>query len=290
VSEGRGARSALALLLAANLLWSTGGWLIKSILLSGPALAGWRSALAAIFLLAVREALRRRDGRTGPAVSWRRPALWLGAASFALNTLLFVCATKLTSAAHAILLQYTAPVYVLVVGALWLKEPVRRADLLALGGAALGLLLLLQEQLGPGSGTGNLLALGAGLTFAGTLLALRRERDADPLRVPLLGNLLAALLLAPFWLEEWPSASQVPWLLGLAWGQFGLAYAFYALALQRVSAATGVLAAALEPVLNPVWVALLLHEWPGPLALAGGLLVLSSVTARGWWAARAARA
>ncbi len=285
-----GARSALALLVVANLLWSTGGWLIKSIDLSGPALAGWRSVLAALFLLGIRAALRRRHGHVLPTASWRRPALWLGAVSFALNTLLFVSATKLTSAAHAILLQYTAPIYVLVFGALWLKEPMRRADLWALAGAGLGLALLLQERLGPGSGTGNLLALGAGLTFAGTLLALRRERDADPLRVPLLGNLLAALFLAPFWLEEWPSAAQFPWLLGLAWGQFGLAYACYALALRRVSATTGVLAAALEPVLNPVWVALLLHEAPGPLALAGGLLVLASVTARGWWAARTVQA
>lgn len=283
----RSTRRALALLVAANLLWSSGGWLIKAIPLSGPALAGWRSALAALFLLAVRAWLRRGPSAP-PAGSWRRPALWLGSLSFALNTLLFVSATKLTSAAHAILLQYTAPIYVLVFGALWLKEPVRRADLAAFAGAGVGLLLLLQERLGPGSDLGNLLALGAGLTFAGTLLALRREKDADPLRVPLLGNLLAALALAPWMLGEMPAPSQWPWLFGLAWGQFGLAYAFYALALRRVSAATGVLAAALEPVLNPVWVALLLHEVPGPLAVAGGLLVLGSVTARGWWGSRGA--
>lgn len=278
--------SALALLVAANLLWSTGGWLIKSIDLAGPALAGWRSALAALFLGLLWSWFRRREGRMGQALPWRQPALWLGALSFALNTLLFISATKLTSAANAILLQYTAPIYVLLMGALWLKEPVRRADLAAVGLAFLGLGLLLSEGLGAGSGLGNGLALAAGLTFAGTILCLRREAGRDPLLIPLLGNVLAALALLPWWGRQAVPEGQWPLLLALGVGQFGLAYACYALGMRRVSAATGVLAAALEPVLNPIWVALLLHEIPGPRALAGGLLVLAAVTGRGWWASR----
>jgi len=288
ISGSTPATRALALLVAANLLWSSGGWLIKEIDLAGPALAGWRSLLAAGFLLVFRAWFRSRTGASAP-VDWRRPGLWLGAASFALNTLLFISATKLTSAANAILLQYTAPVYVLLFGALWLGEPIRRRDVLAVGGAFLGLALLLSERQGPSSGLGNLLALGAGLTFAGTILALRREAGHDPLLVPLLGNGLAALLLAPLWLGAAVPAGQWPLLLTLAVGQFGLAYACYALGLRHVSAATGVLTAAIEPVLNPLWVALLLHEIPGPRALAGGALVLAAVTARGYWASRGGR-
>jgi drug/metabolite transporter (DMT)-like permease len=277
---------ALALLVFANLLWSTGGWLIKASQLSSLALTGWRSLVAVLFLLLFRAWFRRREGLQGETVQWRRPALWLGAGSFALNTLLFISATKLTSAAHAILLQYTAPVYVLLLGAWWLKEPVRRADVAAVGVAFGGLALLLSERSGPGSGLGNLLALAAGLTFAGTILALRREAARDPLLIPLLGCALAALALAPWWLREPVPPGEWRLLLALGVGQFGLAYACYALGMRRVSAATGVLTAAIEPVLNPLWVALLLHEVPGPRALAGGALVLAAVTARGWWASR----
>ncbi|MDP2360013.1 MAG: DMT family transporter [bacterium] len=276
----------LWLLLAANLFWSTGGWLIKEIDVAGPALAGWRSLIAFLFLLALRPLLGSGRGHPPPAAAWRGRGLWLGAASFALNTICFVTATKLTTAANAILLQYTAPVYVLLFGALWLKEPVRRADLAAVALAFGGLALLLSERLGGGSGAGNLLALAAGLSFAGTILALRHEAGRDPLRVPLLGCGLAALALAPWWIGQPPPPGQWPHLLGLGVGQFGLGYLCYALGMRRARAATGALAAAVEPVLNPVWVALLLHEVPGPRALAGGLLVLAAVTGRGWWAAR----
>jgi drug/metabolite transporter (DMT)-like permease len=286
-------RRALLLLVLANVCWSSSGWLIKEIDMPGPALAGARSAIAALFLLAFRAGLRRRAGwgQGGGAAraGWGSPWLWLGALGFALNTFCFVNATKLTSAANAILLQYTAPVYVLLFGALWLKEPVRRADLAAVAGAFLGLALLLSEKLGAGSGLGNGLALASGLFFAGIILVLRKEGGRDPLRLPLLGNVLAALLMAPWWLGASVPAGQWPLLLALGIGQYGLGYACYALGMRHVSAATGVLAAAIEPVLNPVWVALLLHEVPGPRALAGGLLVLASVTGRGWWAQRGLR-
>jgi len=281
-------RGALLLLVAANVCWSASGWMIKVIELPGLALAGWRSAIAFLFLLAFRAGWRRGEAVPAPSAGpspWRDRWLWLAGLAFALNTMCFVSATKLTTAANAILLQYTAPVYVLLAGAFWLREPVRRADLAALGGAFLGLALLLSERLGGGSAAGNALALASGLFFAVIIVVLRREAARDPLRVPLLGNLLAALLLAPWWLGA-PVRGQWGLLLALGVGQYGLGYALYALGMRQVSAATGALAAAIEPVLNPVWVALLLHQTPGPRALAGGLLVLASVTARGWWATR----
>lgn len=263
---------AMLLLIAANLCWSTGGWLIKGIELEGPALAGWRSLIAALFLLA----LRRFQ------LDWRL-SRWtlLGAASFALNTVCFVTATKLTTAANAILLQYTAPVYVLLFSAMLLKERVRASDLWATGGTLVGLLLLFMDQLDGGALAGNLLALLAGLSFAGTILMLRREADSDPLRVVILGNLLAAFALAPMWISQPVAGSQWLPLLALGIGQFGMGYACYAWGIRGVSAATAVLVAAIEPVLNPIWVALLIGERPGALGMAGAALVLLAVTLRG---------
>lgn len=277
-------RGAWPLLIAANLCWSAGGLLIKSIDLAGPALAGWRSVVAGLFLLALR---RFRVAR---------PSRWtlLGAASFALNTVCFVSATKLTTAANAILLQYTAPVYVLLFSGLLLGERVAPRDWAAIGGALAGVALLVGDRLGGGSLAGDGLALLAGLSFAGTILMLRRTAAADPLQIPLLGSALAALLLAPLMAAQVPAPGQWPLLLALGVGQFGLGYAFYAAGVKRSLASVAVLAAALEPVLNPLWVWLALGERPGALGLAGGALVVAAMLWRGLggrrnWAGRASR-
>ncbi len=272
--------SPLGLLLAANLFWSTGGWLIKEVDLSGPALAGWRSLIAALFLLALRRF--KLDLR---ASRWT----WLGAVSFAVNTVCFVSATRLGTAANAILLQYTAPIYVIALSAIFLGERLRGRDLWAAAGSMLGLLLLFFDRLEGSALLANLLALGAGLSFAGTILLLRREAQSDPLRIVILGNLLAAVLLSPIWMSS--PVESADWLPLLALGviQFGLGYACYANGVKGVSAVTAVLFAAIEPVLNPLWVALILGEVPGPLGMTGGLLVLLAVTGRALLAAQAAR-
>jgi drug/metabolite transporter (DMT)-like permease len=272
------ARGALPLLIGATLCWSTGGVLIKIIDLPGPALAGWRSLIAALALLV----LRRGARLPWPLSGWTLA----GAACFALNTLCFVSATKLTTAANAILLQYTAPIYVLLGAGLLLGERVSRRDILAVGIALAGIALLLGDRLGGGSLPGDGLALLAGLSFAGTILCLRRTAATDPLAIPLLGCGLAALLLAPLWIGSPPPAGQWPWLLALGAGQFGLGYALYAAGVRRTTAALAVLAAALEPVLNPVWVFLVLGEHPGPAGLAGGALVIASVLGRAWFRER----
>ncbi len=273
--------SPLGLLLAANLFWSTGGWLIKEVDLTGPALAGWRSLIAALFLLAL-----RRFKLDLKASRWT----WLGAFSFAVNTVCFVSATRLGTAANAILLQYTAPIYVIALSAVFLGEKLERRDLWATAGTLGGLLLLFFDRLDGNAIVANLLALGAGLSFAGTILLLRREAQSDPLRIVILGNLLAALLLAPIWVKS-PVAS-ADWLPLIVLGvvQFGLGYACYAGGVKGVSAVTAVLFAAIEPVLNPLWVALILGEVPGLPGIFGGLLVLSAVTGRALLAAHSRRA
>jgi len=274
----------MLLLLGANLFWSTSGVLIKAVHVGGPALAGWRALFATLVLVVARLLLRPAPGSLRAALA--RPGLWVGVLAFALNTVCIVSANKLTTAANAILLQYTAPLYVLLFGALWLKEPLRKADVLAVALSFLGLALLLSERLGGGAGLGNALALAAGFFFAVIILALRDEAQGDPLLVPLLGSALALVGLSPWWLRELPPAGEWPLVAALGLGQLGLGYICYALALREVRAATAVLAAAIEPVLNPLWVLAVTGERPGFRALMGGLIVLGAVTLRAWWAAR----
>ncbi len=265
--EQQAARTPLLFLVLAALLWSTGGVLIKSVTLSGAAIAGWRSLFAALFLLAVSRRLRPKADVYH----------WLGALAYALNINCLVLATTRTTAANAIFLQYSAPIYVALLGPWLLKEHLRRSDLPILILALSGLILLFRDQLGPGALSGNLLGLAAGVSFAFTILLLRRQRDADPVGIVLWGNLLATLFSLPWMLQQWPVGQDLALLLLLGVVQLGIAYWFYVAAIRHTPALPAVLTATLEPVCNPIWVALVLGEVPGWAGWTGGSIVVLSV-------------
>jgi len=262
--------TALLMLLTASLLWSTGGFLIKSVTWHPLAISGMRSLIAAAFLAA---AMRPR------ALPLSAPALG-GAVAYAATVTLVVLATRLTTAANAIFLQYTAPLHVAVFGIWFLREKPSRADWWALLAILGGMLLFFLEQLGPSGLYGNLAALGSGLGFAWLTLFLRRQKEADPVASIILGNALAALIGLPFMFDSAPDARGWLALLLLGVVQIGIPYWLYALAVRRVTAIESVLLATLEPVLNPLWVFLLLGEVPGRLPLLGGAVIIGTVAIR----------
>jgi drug/metabolite transporter (DMT)-like permease len=262
--------TAILALLAASLLWSTGGFLIKSVHWHPLAISGMRSLIAALFLTAV---LRPKQLRLSPAVLG-------GALAYAATVTLVVVATRLTTAANAIFLQYTSPFYVAIFGIWFLGERPSRADWGALLVIFGGMSLFFFEELDPSGRWGIFAALGAGVGFAWLTLFLRKQKDADPVVSIVLGNYLAALVGLPFMFGALPDPAG--WLalglLGVA--QIGLPYWLYALAIRRVSAIEAVLLVTLEPVLNPLWVFLLLGEIPGYFTLAGGMVIIGTVTLR----------
>jgi drug/metabolite transporter (DMT)-like permease len=257
-------------LLAASLLWSTGGFLIKSVHWHPLAISGMRSLIAALFLTAV---LRPKQFRLTPTA-------FGGALAYAATVTLVVVATRLTTAANAIFLQYTSPFYVAIFGIWFLGERPSRADGVALLLIFGGMLLFFFEELDPNGRWGIFAALGAGVCFAWLTLFLRRQKDADPVVSIVLGNYLAALAGLPFMFGTLPDPSG--WLalglLGVA--QIGLPYWLYAVAIRKVSAIEAVLLVTLEPVLNPLWVFLLLGEIPGCFTLVGGTVIIATVTCR----------
>ena len=265
--DGLASRFPALLLVLAALLWSTGGVLIKSVELGGAAIASWRSLFAAVFLLFVTRRLRFP----------RDPLHWLGALAYALNINCLVLATTLTTAANAIFLQYSAPLYVALLSPWLLQEKLRRRDLPLLLLALGGLVLLFRDQLGPGALSGNLLGVAAGISFAFTILLLRRQRDADPLAIVLWGNLLASLLAAPWMFAAWPTSTDLLYLVLLGVVQLGIAYWLYVAAIRHTPALRAVLIATLEPVCNPIWVALILGEVPGWAGWTGGAIVVLAV-------------
>lgn len=273
-------RALPTLLLACTALaWSSGGLAIKLIDWAPMAITGLRSGLAALVLLAF---LGRR--------AWRPPSRTALIAALAYAAMLAsnVAATRLTTAANAILLAYTAPVYVALLAPRLLGEPTRHADWLMVWACLGGMVLFFLDRLGPGGLAGNLLAVGTGLAYAAFTLCLRASRDADPLAAVFLGHCLTFAAGLPFMLASAPPPAEAwPWLLYLGVVQQGLPLLLYVWCIKRLGALQAILVMTLEPILNPLWVALGHGELPGPFAVAGGCVVLAAVTGRALAASRA---
>ncbi|MBN2452151.1 MAG: DMT family transporter [Lentisphaeria bacterium] len=262
---------AVLMLLAAAVLWSLGGMLIKAADWNPLAIAGTRSAIAALLFAPF---IRRRN------LSLSRTQL-LAAAAYAGTVTSFVVANKLTTAANAILLQYTAPVYVALLSSWFLNERVRWTDWLFVAVTFGGVALFFLDRLTRGGLQGNLCALFSGFAFGALVLLLRKQKDGAPLESIFLGNLLTVFVSLPFLCRDIP-LDATSWaamgLLGVV--QLGLSYVLYAVATRHVTALDAILIPVIEPVLNPIWVFLALGETPGPWALLGGVVVVGSVTCR----------
>jgi drug/metabolite transporter, DME family len=258
------------LLLAAATLWSTAGAAIKLCGLSGWQIAGGRSLVAGLFLLAAVPAARARPTLRTLAV----------AVAYALTVVQFVLATKLTTAANAIFIQDTAPLWVLLLSPWLLRERPTRGELLAVPVYAVGLALFFLDDLSAGQLLGNVVALSSGVAFALSILGLRLIRGEGPAAL-VWGNLLAAAIALPFWPSgPTPSAMDLGLVLYLGVFQLGLSYLLFSRGLERTPAVEASLLVLLEPVLNPIWTFLLAGERPGPWAIAGGAIVLAATAWR----------
>ena len=271
-------RRALLLLALCGVFWSSAGVLIKLITWNSGAIWGARSAIAAITLYAVRRPSFRKISRDE----------WAAAVALAATTGLFIVANKLTTAANAILIQYSAPVWVALFGQWVLGERASRFDWLAIVVVLGGVGLFFCDRLTMDHVAGNLVALAAGVTFAASAMFLRKvalsstaEKPTDPLRPLLLGNIIGAVLGAPFlFVGHPPDLTGCGALFALGTVQQAAAYLCYAAGIKHATALEGILIPAIEPILSPIWVALVVGELPGPWALAGGAIVLGAVTAR----------
>ena len=296
MTAARGAGSPLtkpwarSYVLLAAVLWSTGGLGVK--LLGGceaRTIAGVRAVFAAIVMGA---ALLHGASPARIAAALRRPRVWGAAVSYAVMVVCFVIAAKRTTAANAILLQYTAPIYVALVSPFLLDEKVGPRDALAVLMTLLGMVLFFLGDLSLEGKIGNVVAIVSGLGFAGLPVFLRMddlararatpilpEEPATPLVAMTLGNVLAALVCAPVTLTA-PPSSLGAWAVLAALGtlQIGVPYLFYARAVRVLPALESSLLASIEPILAPVWVFLLAHEKPGRSALFGGALIVAAVT------------
>lgn len=277
------------LVLAAAVLFSTGGAAIKATTLTAWQVASFRSGIAALAVLVMLRGARR----------WPDRATWMVGVVYAATLVFFVVANKNTTAANAIYLQGTAPLYILLAAPWLLRERVTVADLVFMAalGVGLGAFFMGQEparQTAPNPALGNMAALASGLTWAATVIGLRwlgRRTDDPTATQPSLvaGNVLACVLTLGMALpvDQLP-ARDVAILLFLGVFQIGLAYVCLVDGIRGVPALEASLLLLLEPVLNPIWAWLIHGEAPGQWALIGGAIIMVATTARTTWDARTA--
>jgi drug/metabolite transporter, DME family len=260
----------IAVLIAA-ILWSTGGMFIKLISWDALQLSGLRSLFAALVFFA----LYRKD------VLYLNGFTLINALFYAAVLISFVMATKLTTAANAIFLQYTAPIYVLFLEPLINKTPFLKINVYTIILCFAGMILFFVGELQPGHMTGNLIALFSGLTFAGFLLGMRKNKPEYQLNSIFYGNIIIFLICIPSISGITDITISNIWMTAfLGIFQIGLAYAVFSYGLRRVYAIEASLLSMIEPVLNPVWVLLSYGEVPSFFAIIGGIIIISAISLR----------
>jgi drug/metabolite transporter (DMT)-like permease len=254
-------------------LWSSAGLFIKLIDWNPLIIAGGRSLIAAVFMAAIRFFVPRRRNS-----SFRLSQIWAGGVAYALTMLLFVIANKMTSAANAILLQYSAPIWAALFGWVLAGEKPRKAHWISLVMVTGGLVLFFKDGLGNGSFAGDGIALAAGIFF-GANSAIMRVQKGDSSDSILLAHIITALICAPFVFVYPPhfSAESTAAILFLGLIQIGFASLLFSYGIKRLPAVQAMLTATAEPVLNPVWVFLAVGERPALLSIFGGVIIIAAV-------------
>ena len=258
----------LLYIVVAALLWSTGGIGIKGVVDPPLKVTFYRSIFAAVTLFI----LFRRDLR----VRWS-PAFVAAIVCYGACLTSFVVATKWTTAANAIFLQYAGVVWVLLFSPVILKEPMRRRDVIAIVVAMAGMALFFVGKFEARGMAGNAMALLSSVFFAGLILSLRKEHGSSRAAVTW-GNVFIAIALLPAVIGDFVlTPKSFAGLAFLGVFQIGLAYAAFVQGIKHVAATEASLTGMLEPVANPIWVLLFLGEKPSAFAIAGAVVVLAAI-------------
>lgn len=265
-------KRAILLMLACASLWSIAGIFIKLIPWNPMVITGMRSLLAgccaAVYMRVKR--LRLRLNRSSV----------FGGTALCCTFFCFVIANKLTTAANAIVLQFTNPVFIIILSAIFLRQRFLRVDIYAVVVTMAGIALFFFDQLTPGSLLGNFVGIGAGLSVACMFLITGHADEESRMSGIVLGHLFCALIGIPFMFVYETPFEPVAVLSILVLGiiQLGIPYVLYGIAVENCPPLACSLLGAVEPLLNPVWVFLFDGEAPGVFALLGGAVVIISVT------------
>ena len=257
--------------LAAAVLWSTGGLFIKLVTLDAMQISFFRCTLAAVVFAVI---FRRQ-------VFYANLFTFINGAFFAAVTILFVLSNKMTTAANAIFLQYTAPIYILIFEPIINKTKFEKINLITIILCFTGMLLFFMGKISPGYMLGNIVALLSGVAFAAFMLGMRKNKKEYQFSSIFYGNVIVFLFCFPYMFGiKNLSLNNFLMVSYLGIFQIGLAYIVFSYGLKRILAIEASLLSMIEPVLNPVWVFLGYGEVPSFMAIIGGIIIIAAIMAR----------
>lgn len=269
-------RNAMLLMAVCGVMWSLGGIFIKLITWSPLLIAGIRSIIAALIL--------------GGYMLYKKVPLnickySIGAGiGLSASCMFFVMANRFTTAANAIVLQYAAPVFILIISAVFLKQKLRKKEIIAVAITMIGIVLFFFDQLSPGNLLGNVFGILAGIFLALMLVMVGQGGKNDSIRMTgiLLAHCLTSIIGTPIGLLGTTSTTgtEILYIVILGIFQLGIPYVLFSIATRDCPPLACSLIAMLEPLLNPVWVAIFVGEMPGIIALVGAVIIIATVT---WW-------
>ena len=264
-------KKGLIAIFASALLWSTGGLFIKLISLDAMQLSFFRCLFAAIvFAVIFKKEVFHANGFA-----------FINGAFYAGILILFVVATKTTTAANAIFLQYTAPIYILIFEPLINKTSFEKINVITIIICFIGMVLFFMGELSPGHLEGNIFALLSGVAFAAFMIGMRKNKHEYQFSSIFYGNVMVSLICIPFIVNLKSLSSSDLWMVAyLGIFQIGIAYAIFSYGLKRVYAIEASLIGMIEPVLNPVWVFLGYGEIPSLIAIIGGIIIITTISIR----------
>ena len=268
-------RTATLLMLLVAILWSIGGICIKLISWNALTIACIRGLIAGSLMFAYAK-------KKGFAPKFNKYT-WIISIGMMLCMTLFTIANKLTTAANAIVIQYLCPVWVLLIGVIIYKQKARRMDITAVVICIAGIALFFMDQLSPGNMLGNVVAIGSGIAMATMFVGNNKCNDTDVQYTGLImGHFMTFIAgLAGFFIEPFhPAMSEIGLIFVLGILQIGIPYILFAYVSTKISPLACSLIGMLEPMLNPVWVAIFYGEVPGFFALIGGAIII--VTTSVW--------
>lgn len=262
-------KAMIYIVIAATLL-STGGIILKYVDMNPMAIASSRGLVSAIVVWLY---LKK------PNFTFSKPQV-IGAFSYSMMVTGFIVANKLTTATNAVVLQFTAPIWIVILGVWFLKEKAYWYDLVCIAVVSGGMILFFIDDVGGGTVMGNIVAIFSGLALAGATIGMRLQKEGSPVETTLLGHLMTVLIGLPFVFSASFTTANIIGIFLLGAFQLGIAYILYATAVKYLTALEVILIMFLEPILNPIWVMLIHGETPSKFSLLGGTIVILTVAIR----------
>lgn len=268
-------RAILFIILGAALL-STGGVLLKFVDMNPLAIASARGFFSTAIVWAY---LKKPD------FTLTKPKI-IGSISYAGMITGFIIANKLTTAANAIVLQFTAPIWVAILSFFILKEKIKLYDILSIILVSGGMVLFFMDDVSSGNQLGNIVAILSGLALAGSTIAMKFQEEGSTVEITLMGHMITTVVCLPFLFQANFTLQNFLVIAILGIFQLGIAYILIAVAIKYLTALEAILIMFLEPILNPIWVFIAVGERPSIYALAGGVIVILTVAMRSIYISR----